>query len=350
MPKHSNSILNAFRYYMAIKRKFKKELDFSKRRSEFYKDFWDNAATQVDAGVESLGDDYYRITKGGHSTLVRYHFVCIDKYLSLMLVGQKPLVQRILAGFGCRVPRYVEYDLHSLNIAQAFMDRHEGCFVVKPIEGSGGHGITTGVSSKKRLRSATIAASASFKVQKLMIEEVVKGDSYRLLYLDGRLVDVVKRKRPTVVGNGRSSLGDLIRQENVQRLESIRAQSLTQLTVDLDAKFFFEDHGLSLSMVPRSGELVAVKNVANENSSRDNLTVSSGVHPSFDSLAIHLKKELGLVFIGIDVMATDLCKPLEETGGAIIEINIPPGLHYHVLVDNPEKMTCVGSEILNFIL
>ena len=48
-------------------------------------------------------------------------------------------------------------------------------------------------------------------------------------------------------------------------------------------------------------------------------------------------------------MTSDITSSLKETGGAVIEVNIPPGLHYHEIVANPEGNHKIGSRILNFI-
>jgi len=182
-----------------------------------------------------------------------------------------------------------------------------------------------------------------------MIEEEVDGDSYRLLFLDGQLIDAVRRRRPTVIADGKSTIRQLIDKENDERLGPGPSQAFSYLTVDLDCKLYLEDKGLTLNSVPSAGEELAVKNVANQNSNRDNATVRNEAHPYFHEMGRRVSSMLGVTMIGMDLMARDLKTPLDESGGMINEVNIPPGLHYHELISNPAEKANVCALILDHI-
>ena len=334
---------------MFINRKRKKVLNFHPARVNLYNSFWTTAAKQINAEIKSLENHYFQIAKNGKTTLVQFHYVNIDSYQNLMLVGQKALIHNYLTDMGFRVPGYAEFDLYNIDIAENFMKDSHARYVVKPSSGSGGFGITTGVHNKKRLFLATLTAAASFYENKLLIEEEIQGGSYRLLYLDGNLIDVIKRNRPTVIGDGKNTLRTLIHKENQQRTGQGQSKSLTQINIDLDSKFYLKDNCLTLNSIPKKGDVIVVKNVVNENSNRDNSKILDGVHQSFNDLAISLKETFGLLLIGIDVMTSDIKKSLEETNGAINEVNIPPGLHYHELVENYGDKSFIGNDILNYI-
>jgi hypothetical protein len=42
--------------------------------------------------------------------------------------------------------------------------------------------------------------------ERLLIERAVPGEEYRFLFLDGELLDVIRRRSTRVVGDGRSSV------------------------------------------------------------------------------------------------------------------------------------------------
>jgi cyanophycin synthetase len=322
---------------------------FAAARERFYHNFWFEAAESVGAEIRDLGQGFLQIQKGGRSTLVRLHHVNIDTYLNLMIVDNKPLIHKLLRDCDYRVPRFVEYELHKLAKAREFMDEIEGCCVVKPSAGSGGTGITTGINSRKRLRQASLAATSTYYRQKPIIEEEVEGDSYRLLFLDGELIDAVRRGRPTVVGDGAATLRELIHAENRERLGSGPSRSFTCLSIDLDCKFRLEDNDMTLKSVPAPGETIIVKNVANQNSVRDNHSVRDKVHPSYQELGRRITSLLGVKLIGADIMCEDITVSLNESGGAINELNIPPGLHYHELIENQGSAARVATQILEYL-
>lgn len=346
----SSELMNLRSYYALARRLWKGELDFLKLREQFYADYWSKAAREIGGNISDAGHNYYRITKNGKSTFVQCHHVNLDTYMNLMMVSQKPLFHKMLIENGYPVPEYKEYDIKNVKKASDWMRKRKGRFVIKPSGGSGGYGITTGINNDKRLRLASIAAAAYYYKQKIiMIEEEFAGDSYRLLYLNGKLIDAIRRNRPTVVGDGKNSIRQLIHNENMQRYGCGPSRSLSEITIDLDCKFCMEDNGISLDTVPMSGETVIVKNVANQNSNRDNFTVRDNVHPYYHELGKKISSLLGLKLIGIDVMASDVAVPLDENGGVINEINIPPGLHYHELIANSENKAVIGPKILEYV-
>ena len=104
---------------------------------------------------------------------------------------------------------------------------------------------------------------------------------------------------------------------------------------------------LSALISPLGSAAAEFAYVANENSNRDNFSVDGIVHPHFHKLGKHFSSVLGIKLIGVDVMATDISVSLDESGGVINELNIPPGLHYHELIANRGAQTNVATQILD---
>ncbi len=349
MKRFKSFFVNSIRYKNILKRKMAKRIDFSGKRSLIYQRYWETAASKCKADIHPMDNDIFKISKENKATYVQYHYVNIDSYFNLKIADNKPFIHKILKENGFHVPHYLEYRFDSIKNAENFLQEHNYKCVVKPCGGSSGYGITTAINSFKRLRSASLAALSSFYDDKIMIEEELAGDSYRLLYLDGQLLDVIQRKRPTVIGDGSSTIKQLISIENSSRLNGVFTGSMSQLSVDLDLKYYLKDTGRSITSVPKKDELCVVKNVSNENTNRDNIKISDSIHHEFKELALALRETFGFKLIGIDVMTSDITKSLKETGGAVNEINIPPGLHYHELVANTDDDHQIGSSILNYI-
>jgi cyanophycin synthetase len=205
------------------------------------------------------------------------------------------------------------------------------------------------VRSADELRRAVFRASRSD--ERVVIERQAPGDVYRLLFLDGELLDEVRRLSPRVVGDGRSTIDELIAAENLRRVESRGRAGLDVLVVDLDCVFTLERAGLGLRSVPAAGETVAVKTVSNENRAEDNETLPG------DALADGLVEEaraaaraVGVRLAGVDLITPDPTRSLREAGGALIEVNGTPGLHHHYLVADPAAATKVAVPVLRHLL
>jgi D-alanine-D-alanine ligase-like ATP-grasp enzyme len=274
----------------------------------------------------------------------------MDTFSKKSMVDDKDFGSRMVRELGFAAPRHVNYSLQAIDPAVEFLRKSGGPCVVKPAGESGGRGITTRITSQKRLIQASLAASGSFFLPRLMLEEEQPGDCYRLLFLNGRLLHAVKRAKPTVVGDGVSDIRELVRKENARRQDDLVPQSLSELTLDLDLEYTLADQGLSLRSVPAAGKRLEVKNVSNQNSRGDQSAVTDAVNPAYREFGAKLFERLGAHLVGIDVMSVDIAAPPADTGSAVLEINIPAGLHYHELVAGETRFSPVGSEILDYLL
>ena len=321
--------------------------DFLQLRETFYSGFWTEAASEIGAEIEDIGHGFFLISRGGRQTHVRTDRVPLDDSLSIEMALNKPLTYKIIAGQGAPVPRHFEYRLSEMSSAADFLTQLGSRSVVKPAFGTGGgKGVTTRVASTSQLRKASFKA-ARFQ-STLLVEEEMEGASYRLLFLNGELLDAIRRDPPTLVGNGISDIRALIAAENEERLNG-PAKALSPLQIDLESKQSLAEQKLTLRSVPQKGQRIRVKNVVNENSSKENHVVRAQVHPSIVELCrriVHERFEL----VGVDLLSRDISVPLEESGGVVSEINATPGLHHHVLVANVENRVAVGPLILDYLM
>ena len=353
-PRLTAQLFRARRLYERAKRTLlpsqrRERIQFDRLRDTFYRNFWAETATAVGASVEPLGYGYLRIARAGRWTLVRRSEVMLDDHLSLELCGNKPLVYRLLAEYGLSASRHCEMTVTSLERGYEFL-RQAGdrAVVVKPASGTGaGHGVTTGIRDTRALGRAAQRAAAF--CPDLLVEEEVAGVSYRLLYLDGELIDAIRRDSPTVTGDGQHTIAELIALENRGRLAASPIRSLHPITIDMDCRGYLEAQGQQLDSTPAVGERIAVKRVVNENAAPDNQRVLEQVHPRVAELGTRIVKTFGLSLVGVDLITADIAVPLEETGGVMNELNTTPGLHHHVLVAEPARRTPVGERILEYV-
>ena len=321
------------------------QLRFRALRRAFYNGFWQDAAASVGASCETWDFGYHRIARIGLSTLIHLSEVRLDDHLTLRLMGNKLLTYRLLAEQGLDVPRHVRCAPADLDPAHRLMAEIGRPLVVKPVSGTGGgQGVTTGITDAKSLcRAARLASRFN---PDLIAEEQIEGASYRLLYLDGRLIDAIRRDPPRLVGNGKSTIQQLMKAETRRRLTGRPFTALSPLRLDRDAQNYLASHGLSSFNVPAAGEAIVVKRAVNQNSAAENHVVRGEVHPATAALGARLVQNLGVRLAGLDVLCQDISQPLTRANGLIGEVNTTPGLHHHVLVSNPNSVAGVGQIIL----
>lgn len=294
----------------------------------FYQRTWREAAAKLGGTWTSLGSGIGEIEVDGRRTRVMENVSEVDDPVTLAVLHDKPLVHRLLKDEDIAVPRHAAFTMGDLAPALAFLRSNDRDCVVKPAGGTGGgRGVTTGIRTVAHLARAT--AVAAVYGDELMIEEQLAGDNYRLLFLDGEMIDAFVRRLPTVVGDGKRTIGQLIRGVNDARLQAGANISQVLLSVDFDVRRTLAKQDLSLRSVPATGQVVTVKTVVNENGGADNATATQLLCASIVEDCTRAVKALRVRFAGIDIVTPDPTVPLAESGGAVLEVNGTPNLYYH---------------------
>jgi len=314
--------------------------------TEFHKSMWFDAASKLSVDIKNYGGGFYRASYKDRFTWIYDNKVEIDNSVLLQVARNKPLVAKILLENGISVPPFHAFTINNIKSAEEFLNTQGVPCVVKPaLDSAGGKGVTTSVKSSFDLKRAALFASAFSPT--VMIEKMIPGDTYRLLFLNGELIDIIRRFPPQVVGDGHSTIKKLIKKENARRIEQAGFLSLKVLVVDFDCKMTLRRAGLSLKDVPKEGQLITIKSTTNESGANECETVIDIVNDEIVNECRRAIKILGINLAGVDIITNDIRTPLKQTGGKIIEINAVPGLHYHYQVRNSEDMVPVAIPILS---
>ncbi|MEH6458047.1 MAG: hypothetical protein V7749_17085 [Cocleimonas sp.] len=329
---------------------------FETLRARFYQQFWEYSAATIGADLENLNDNWWLVKKDQNCTFLHGERVMLDSSVTLELAGNKALIYRLLEEDGYPVPQSQLFSLDTLDEAlkfqNGFNDDIDRDVVVKPMSSWAGQGVTVNIKTPETLKKAALYA-ARFD-DNLLIEKHIEGDSYRLLFLNGELIDAVRRDPPQVLGDGKLNIKQLIAKENERRLNSKEIIALSPISIDTDCKRTLKEQQLSLASIPAKNESITIKKVVNHNNRFENHVVKDQVHEDIILQGREICKRYRIELAGLDIISTDISKPLSETGGVINEINTTPGLHHHALVSDQNKThvnkTLVGSLVLDYML
>lgn len=304
-----HALTMAYRVRRSLQRRSAAAWVADRHRSDFYDHAWRRAAHELGASIHSLGSHIHQIDRDGVRTRVNCNYTPLDDPVTLTVAGDKPLVYRLLSEGGLPVPKHREFTLATFATAVDFLRRAEGPCVVKPAKDTGaGNGVTTGVMHRSELVRAAAAAAAHGS--ELLIEEQIAGDSFRLLYLEGQLLDAVRRTSPIVVGDGSSTVGRLVRRLNAERIEHGAKLSQVLLSIDLDMRNTLDRQGLTLSAVPEAGRRVVLKTVSNENLGSENLPATDLLCRELIEAGARAAEIVGARLAGIDIITPDPGVPL----------------------------------------
>jgi cyanophycin synthetase len=320
------------------------ETTYVGERVEEYRQYWMQAADVAGARFAEIKRGVWEVSRGSCRTVIFNHITECDNPVALALASDKPFCYSRALDVGLPVPEHIVITPDSADAALAFQERLSASLVVKPAIGtSSGLGITTDVRTRRQLIGAI--GLASILGCEIIVERMIAGESYRLLYLAGRLVHAVRRRGTRVVGDGRRSIAQLIRDSGHPRL--VRDPVL-QDTLAGQHK--------SLSDTPAQGESVLLLGVPVSLTGRKELrTVYNEVALGLCGQALiaecaDLVRALGLEFAGVDVITTNPAVSLRESGGRFVEINTTPGLHHHYIGDNSPDAVPAAAQVVEYLL
>ena len=219
--------------------------------------------------------------------------------------------------------------------------------VVKPQFGSQGNGVSINLHSEQQVLDAFDNANA-FNCS-VVTESFKEGADYRILVIGSKMVAASLREPAQIIGDGFSTVSQLVALVNKdpRRAES-HAGVLSPIPLDPISLAVLASQGLALDSIPDKGAKVLIRKNANLSTGGTAKDVTDLVHPQVATLAISAARQLGLDISGVDIITSDISKPLAETNGAVVEVNAGPGLRMH-LEPSEGKGRPVGKAIVSML-
>ncbi|SHK94822.1 cyanophycin synthetase [Hymenobacter psychrotolerans] len=201
--------------------------------------------------------------------------------------------------------------------------------VTKPLDGNHGKGATIRIMNWEDAVEGLHAAQKYSRA--VIVEQFIEGDDYRMLVVSGKLIAAAKRTPAAVTGNGTSTIQQLIDKVNEDPRRGVGHEKvLTSIKADQHTQDLLQKQGLTLESVLPAGQELYLKSTANISTGGTATDVTDLVHPYNVLMAERVAGIVGLDICGIDLLTSDIAIPLNETRGAVIEVNAAPGFRMHI--------------------
>ncbi|ARI82587.1 cyanophycin synthetase [Microcystis sp. LEGE 00066] len=267
---------------------------------------------------------------GVHQKRIQATLSSFSGILAVELACDKEGTKTILKDGGIPVPRgtVIQY----LDELSAAIEEVGGFpIVIKPLDGNHGRGISIDVKTQQEAEEAYDLASAASKTRSVIVERYYKGSDHRILVINGKVAAVAERIPAHVVGDGRSTVEELIEITNQDPNRGDgHANVLTKITIDKTSLNVLEKQGHELTSILAHGEIAYLRATANLSTGGIAVDRTDEIHPENVWIAQRVAKLIGLDIAGIDVVTEDIRKPLREVDGVIVEVNAAPGFRMHV--------------------
>jgi GNAT-family acetyltransferase (TIGR03103 family) len=271
-------------------------------------------------GVEIIDAEggFFRLVSGGRSVACRESLSELTSAVAMSLCDDKAVTRRILERAGIAVPAQMDADDQAA--LAAFLAEH-GRVVVKPARGEQGRGVAVGLDTLETVEQAVAAARQLS--DKVLIEAMAEGQDLRLVVIDYRLVAAAIRRPAHILGDGQSSVRELIDRQSRRRAAATGGES--RIPLDGETERTLKAAGYGLDDVPENGVEIQVRKTANLHTGGTIHDVTDNVHPALVHAAVLAARTIEIPVVGIDFMVPSPYGP----DYVFIEANERPGLANH---------------------
>lgn len=304
-----------------------------------------DAAKARDIPVRRLGfTSLLQLGYGNKTCRVQTAVTDRTSLIAADIVQDKFQTKEILRAHAIRVPKGLVVKSEA-ELKEA-IQKNFGPYVIKPLDGHHGQGVSLEISNEEEaLRAFRCAKQYSGSV---IVEEMCYGRDYRVLVINGKFSAASERRPPVIFGNGKMTISELIAATNDDpRRGEGHACELTKIEVDEVVIETVQKQGWTLSDVPPAGQCIFLRYNANLSSGGTARDVSDEVHPQIKSICQRVAAIIRLDICGIDIIHDDISKPADENFN-IIEVNAGPGLRMH-LAPSEGRPRPVADDIIEML-
>ncbi|MDD2196799.1 MAG: hypothetical protein PHW91_06375 [Bacteroidales bacterium] len=198
--------------------------------------------------------------------------------------------------------------------------------VVKPVDTDHGIGVSTSINNEEQLR---VALERAFKYsKKVIIEEFFLGKEFRFLVVDGVVRAITYREPANIVGDGISTVEQLIDKKNVGRGDDYKFP-LLKIKIDDEVTRHLNTQSLTIHSVVPNGEKIYLRKNSNLSTGGDSIDVTDTIPSYYKDVAVKAADAAGLRIAGVDMIISDLNNAPSQANYIVVELNAPPMLSMH---------------------
>lgn len=289
---------------------------------------WTNAVLVAEAlrqGVEVTADPKrpkrIMLRHGGASFWWGNGVTSLNTLGARRIVSYKEVTSRLLLNRQLSAPVNAVFDPADAPRAWAWGEALRP-LVIKPHNGNQGTDVFVGITDREEFVETFTRVGRDHG--SVLVEQFHSGVEHRCLVLDHRLIAVTRRRPASVLGDGTSSITQLVEAKNADR-----GLMHKQLPLDEEASAYLARHGHSADSVPATDERVYLTGASNIHRGGDALDATDELTAAEVDLAQEASKQIP----GLRLAALDLLLPRRDGDGAplVLEINANPMISMHHL-------------------
>ena len=263
----------------------------------------------------------------GKQLLVMYASISANSQVSYHTARNKLVTHKLVRQAGLPTPAYVclsKDDFVSNNWASK-LGQIKFPWVVKPLSELQARHVKCNITS---LSEAEISLKQLFQTKhRALVEQQVPGTDYRILVFDDQVISVLRRIPAHVVGDGQSTIQQLVDQKNLQLSADPHGHAIV---LDDEVDRYLSLHHYQLDSVPQAGQRVKLRRQCTAGiGGETELVKLSNIHPDNLELAKQAARSVELRLAGIDFITPDITQSWHDNQAVINEVNSAPDIKIH---------------------
>ena len=273
---------------------------------------------KLDVNSNTILDNNNKIIK-------QYPTIYFNSKNSHYTAKNKPKTNDILLKNNVPTPNHIIVNKNNKNIFKN-AEKYFPC-VLKPVDGMQGKDVYTHIDTQKEFDK--ILNELLYKYDNIMLENLVSGNNYRIFVFNNKVMDIIEREKPFIIGDGLNNVQELINNKN----ELLRSRNLFEVKY-IDEKLI-KQQNYNMNDIVKNNDKIFITNTVNfHNGANAKRIPINEICDVNINLFIKAHQLIGLECSGVDYMSDDIKVPYFKNKGHIIEMNDMVDTKIHIDADN----------------
>lgn len=254
-----------------------------------------------------------------------------DNYVVPLAMANKVVTKKILAEAGFPVPAGAEF-ANKTEALRYYGQISSSAIVVKPKSTNFGLGISIFQEPASLVDYEKALDIAFSEDSHVLVEEFIAGTEYRFFILDGKCEAVLLRVAANVIGDGHSTIRELVAQKNQDPLRGRDHRSpLEIINLGEIELLMLEQQGYTPDTVLPEGIQAFLRGNSNISTGGDSIDMTDQMGESYKQLAADMARAMGAWACGVDLIIPDIYQATskEKPNCTCIELNFNPAMYLH---------------------
>lgn len=269
------------------------------------------------------------------------HALSNQVHLARTLATHKEATKLALSTIGVPVPEGKVYEPTDLQTAVDEFSSRTRAKIMKPSSGATSTAVTLSLPDEDAFIEAWTLVREKLPKAKILVEDLVEGFDIRVIVINGKAVAAASRVNPFVIGDGQSTLEDLVAARESDRAKSAYLKKY-KTPIDDD---FLQTQGTTRDSIIPDNDVILLNRSMNVAGGGESINVYGSISRELLNLAEKAASALPFQpIVGVDILTPDL----SSRDGVVLELNVQPhfDLHHYITYGEPVNVAALEIESL----